>query len=331
MRSTPPLDRFSLIKTSSLDETRAALGHAYAKPELNLVGRNKELRAIVNGCELPHIALNYGAYSAMLRMEFPETDFASQIFTTKGSNETLVNGTPVDIGPDCGVVISPGATLRITNCDDCERMVLKVSTAALMSKLAAIAGDVPGGPIEFHPVQNYAQPTAKALRDHFLFLVHQLSTRAAPLPKLVLTEFEQMLIVMFLKANRHNYSHLLEQPSPDTALWQLRCAEEYLEASPDRPMTLETLTDITGASALSLLRSFKRFRGFSLMEFANKVRLNHAYKLLRHPDAGATVAAVAAACGFADIGRFARDYQRTFGEQPGQTVSRGRGPGPNSH
>lgn len=331
MRSIRPLDRFSLINTSSLDETRAALGHAYAKPELDLVGRNRQLRAIVNGCQLPNIGLNYGSYSAVLRMQFPETDFASQIFTIRGRNEAMINGASVIIGSDCSVVISPGEALRVTNSEDCERLVLRVNAAALMSKLVAIAGALPGGPVKFHPVQNYAVATAKALRSHFLFLVCQLSKRAAPLPKPVLAEFEQMLIVMFLQANRHNYSQLLEQPSPDAALWQLRRAEDYIEASAEQPMTLEALADITGASALSLFRSFKKFRGIPLMEFANAVRLRHAYNLLRHPDAHATVTAVAAACGFADIGRFAQDYQRAFGEPPAQTLGRSGGRGPNGH
>ena len=42
-----------------------------------------------------------------------------------------------------------------------------------------------------------------------MFLVGQLSV-APPPPPLVLADFEQMLMVMFLRVNQHNYSHLLE-------------------------------------------------------------------------------------------------------------------------
>ncbi len=93
------------------------------------------------------------------------------------------------------------------------------------------------------------------------------------LPKLVLAEFEQALAVMFLHANQHNYSRLLQPPPRDLAPWQVRQAEEYIEANWQRAIVLEDLVDVTGVSAVELFRSFKKCRGYSPMEFANRVRL----------------------------------------------------------
>ena len=114
---------------------------------------------------------------------------------------------------------------------------------------------------------------------------------------------------MFLCGHRHNYSRLLEQDVPDAALVQVRRAEEYIEANAQRAI-----------SAFALFRAFRKSRGYSPMEFANQVRLRHARELLRRADAVATVEAVAASCGFSDLGRFAEDYVRFFGEQPAQTL-----------
>ena len=64
---------------------------------------------------------------------------------------------------------------------------------------------------------NDAHPAAKALRDHVTFLAKVVSESEAPLPRLLLEEFEQTLIVMILHANRHNYSHLLERTARGVA------------------------------------------------------------------------------------------------------------------
>lgn len=324
MKRARPLDRFLVFDTCDLDETRAVLAHAYARPALELVGRNRTFRAIVNRCELQHIGLNYGSYAASMRMQFPATEFASQIFSIREKHEALTRGTAVTVSSDCSVVVSPGEVLSITNNAESERLLLMINSAALTNKLSAITGESCSKPLKFNPIQNYALRTAKALHDHLFFLVDKLSTFAMPLPNLVLAEFEQTIMVMFLHANQHNYSHLLQQTTAsDVAPWQIRRTEEYIEANWQHSITLEDLTEVTGVSALGLFRSFKKSRGYSPMEFANRVRLSHARELLRRPDAATSVAEVAVTCGFADLDRFDRDYARAFSELPSATLSRG--------
>jgi len=161
-------------------------------------------------------------------------------------------------------------------------------------------------------------------------LVEMVSVSAAPLPRLLLSEYEQTLAVMFLHANRHNHSHLLERATPDLAPWQLLRAEQYIEAHAERAISVDQLTAVAGVGALSLFRAFKKARGLSPLDFANAVRLRRARDMLQHPDETTTVAAVALACGYADIGRFEMDYARTFGELPRLTLARA-GVGPSVH
>lgn len=149
-----------------------------------------------------------------------------------------------------------------------------------------------------------------------------LNASNGPLPPLVIAEFEQTLMLTFLLANRHNYSHRLERAPHHCAPSQIRRAEAYIEANWKVAITLEDLAAASGVSAFSLFRSFKKSRGLSPMEFANQVRLRHAREMLLRPDATATVAEIAAACGFADARRFEKDYVLAFGEPPLQTLQR---------
>ena len=201
---------------------------------------------------------------------------------------------------------------------------LVINTQALANKVAAITGTSIRDPMKFHPIRDDTRPAAKAVRDHFSFLVDKVSTCAVPLPNVVLEEFEQTLMVMLLHANQHNYSHLLPRASPDLAPWQVRRAEEYIEANWQRAITLEDMVEVTGVSAFSLFRAFKTSRGFSPMEFANRTRLRHARELLQRPDTTTTVAEVASTCGFADLGRLDNDYVRAFGELPSETLGHGK-------
>ena len=135
-------------------------------------------------------------------------------------------------------------------------------------------------------------------------------------------------MVMFLHANQHNYSHLLEQEPADAAPWQVRRAEDYIEANWDKPISLEAIATVSGVSIHSLAKIFRRSRGYSPMEFVKQVRLRHAGELLQHPGASTTVSGVAFACGFADLARFEDDYFRAFGKRPSDMLRGGTRPAP---
>jgi transcriptional regulator GlxA family with amidase domain len=58
------------------------------------------------------------------------------------------------------------------------------------------------------------------------------------------------------------------------------------------------------------------------MAFAKMVRLKHARRMLSSGDPEASVTLVAFACGFGNLGHFARDYRQTFGERPSATLAK---------
>jgi transcriptional regulator GlxA family with amidase domain len=118
------------------------------------------------------------------------------------------------------------------------------------------------------------------------------------LPALVLHELEQTVLVAFLAANRHNFSHLLEREPKDTLPSHVSRAEDFIEAHWDQAITIEKLVEATGVGARAIFRSFQQTRGYSPM------------------------AAVAFICGFGNLGHFARDYRETFGERPSETLAR---------
>ena len=89
-------------------------------------------------------------------------------------------------------------------------------------------------------------------------------------------------------------------------------------------ITLTDLTGIAGVSTRALQTSFRRFRNTTPMAYLRAIRLELARTDLANAGwQGSSVAAVANAVGFGNLGRFARDYQARFGELPSHTLHRG--------
>jgi AraC-binding-like domain len=266
------LDRFPLVRTRNSDEMCAALERIYAKPVLGFAAQTKEVDVAINYLPVNYIGLGNTKYGIGVSLIYPDSDVIMQTFPVAGRGEAAVDHFVGPLNRWHGVIVSPGMKFTVKLAGSYETLLLVIKPQALLSKLAAITGRSVDVPLRFDPLQDYSRPAAKALREHFLFLVEMVGACAAPLPKMLLAEYEETLAVMCLHANRHNHSHLLERPTLDVALWQVRLAEEYIAAHRGRAISIEELADVTGVSALSLFRSFKRNRGYSPRQFMTRLR-----------------------------------------------------------
>ena len=85
---------------------------------------------------------------------------------------------------------------------------------------------------------------------------------------------------------------------------------------------MKDLSEIAKASVRSVHAAFKASREYTPMEYVKRIRLGHAHEQLSSPDEGVTVTNVDLACGFGNLGHFARDYAQMFGERPSETLKR---------
>ncbi|MDY0872091.1 helix-turn-helix transcriptional regulator [Dongia rigui] len=139
-----------------------------------------------------------------------------------------------------------------------------------------------------------------------------------------LAELEQAFITSLASVGAVGGTSLLAASAPKAAPFQVRRVEAHIEANWDKPITIEDLVEVSGASARSLFRSFKESRGCTPMEFARRLRLQQARQMLEHPQPATTVSEVAFSCGFGDLGRFAKDFHRAFGLRPSELLARHR-------
>jgi len=99
-------------------------------------------------------------------------------------------------------------------------------------------------------------------------------------------------------------------------------AEEFMRARLALPLYVADLCQATGVSERTLRSAFRNVYGVGPNRFLKLRRLNQVRRVLQRAGNGALVSEVATRHGFWDLGRFAGDYRRLFGESPSQTLRR---------
>jgi transcriptional regulator GlxA family with amidase domain len=183
-----------------------------------------------------------------------------------------------------------------------------------------LLGFKPKGALAFAPAMRLDDPKTRGLLQMVTFLAKQLDSTSTVLPPLVLHELEQAITVAVLCAGRHSFSQLFEDQARTPPSGAVLRAEEFIQANWNRPIRIDELVAVTDVSARSLFKAFKRTRGYSPIAFAKMVRLKQARQMLQGGDPDISVTGIAFKCGFGNLGHFAADYRRAFGELPSETL-----------
>ena len=94
----------------------------------------------------------------------------------------------------------------------------------------------------------------------------------------------------------------------------VRTAIRHIRTHYAEPLEVDALASLAGFSKFHFLREFKRVTGQTVVTYINNLRVERAARML---DAGnTTVAAVAAACGFASHSYFSKTFLRLRGVHP---------------
>ncbi len=115
-------------------------------------------------------------------------------------------------------------------------------------------------------------------------------------------------------------------PSPEGAARHGRVLVDVLtrlDSAPDDAIALSDLCSRAGVSARTLRRIFREFYRLPPIRYLRLRRLNQARDLLRR-GSPPTVTATAVRFGFFELGRFAVEYRRLFGECPSKTLAASR-------
>jgi AraC-like DNA-binding protein len=102
----------------------------------------------------------------------------------------------------------------------------------------------------------------------------------------------------------------------------VRRALDFIDAHAREDLTLTAIAEAARIGPRGLAYAFHRHLDTTPMAYVRKVRLEGAHRDLEaaDPTRGDTVAAIARAWGFANVGRFAGAYRRAYGRPPSHTL-----------
>ena len=272
--------------------------------------------------ELPSGELWYVQNCAPLTLECGEAAFIRVQIQRGGSGLTTINTRPVGISGTQSCISPAGATLEFGA--GFRHIAWHVRTEALVRKLVALTGIPVTRPLTFEPILRRETPQSGAFLTILNSILANIDYARFTAPMLFMAELEHALMVSLLQTCRHSSSGLLESNVPTAGPWQVRQVEEYIATNWNAPFDIEQIATLTGMSARSIYRAFKRTRGYSPKAFARQRRLQQARLLLEEDPRDQNVTSVAFACGYTDASHFSREFSKAYGEAPSTILARHR-------
>src|SRR5918997_897126 len=242
------------------------------------------------------------------------------LVTLDGAPGARWNGRPVESGDVA--VLAPGSVLAAACRDACAHAF--VSTAP-----AAPCGAAPPGP-EGEPLARRGAVriarTDRGAHQRFAALVRRVEHVAACRPDLLDQDGPRRALRDSLADAVLGVLHpaapaaARRRQSPTRHL-VVRRVDEYLRASPSRPVYTEELCAALGVSASALHEAFHATFGVSPHRYLKLRRMGMVRAMLLSRGAPwRSVKAAALSHGFWHLGQFALDYRAIYGESPGETL-----------
>ncbi len=314
------LRSYPAVHSHDSEFARDRLFSVYGANRFESAKSNFGLRA--NFVQLSRIGLSYCCYDQPAVLKFPEAGIIRQFFSIRGS-ASFACGNAAEGAIGSWTRAIPGtADLKLNFGESYSQLVLRIGATSLERAIKALVGEDSDRKLEF--LDGNEDPVRQSLMRKSVFeLAAELDAFGTMYSPLAMAELEQMLLVRFLFAHHHSYSHLLWREPREANRSVVERVEAFIEANWDKPLDLSELAAVANVSIRTLFREFMRAGRSSPAEFAKRIRLRHANNMLKARSETSTVTGVALRCGFQNVGRFARDYSLLFGELLSETLKGG--------
>lgn len=316
----PLLANHLVMHTTDPDYARHRLTSDFAVTSFDLPSAGRDFEGRVGHLQIGEIGLYYCDYANEVSLGFGAVPFVRQVFNISGSG-SYSGGPPGSVANGAAsTVLQPHLPLKFDFSSNYRHLVLRIDQDALRYCLGALL-DREIDRLTFHGSVS-SQPMMQSLQRLVFQFARDFDDRESGFSPLAAAELSRGLIMKFLIAHAHDFSHLLFHRPATSHLPVTTRVEEFIEANWEKPMDIGQLSAIAQVSARTLFRQFKKDRGYSPAEFVRRIRLNRARTMLETAGDGTSVTQIALRCGFQNTGHFARDYRLSFGELPSETLRR---------
>ncbi|WP_407146499.1 AraC family transcriptional regulator [Bradyrhizobium sp. ORS 86] len=320
---TEPLHRFKVFETADPDDAVDRLARLFGNQKTSINGADS-----TQGCtslSVARIASSFlcrltSSHELLFDREEPK-ELIGLTFVVSGHMGVALAREPTSHSSDpLGYVLAQDEPFRaiLRNYDG---LSFGVPRATLHASLQALTGMAPAVPVRFRTSID-ADGGGRILQHTLDMIARQLADPASSLGRPALAaRLEEFVVHALLHGQPHNYSDDIAGDHRTATPKQVRRAEAFIHAHASETIRLAQIADAAGCSVRALQLAFKTFRGTTPMALLRDTRLTNAHADLSRSDpCSVTVTEIATKHGFYNLGRFAQDYRRSFGQSPSETL-----------
>ena len=319
-----PLSGYPLFSGTDIELSRRALSRIFNPVFLEPGKSENSFQFSAQGVKLPHLWISSISYrgNPVLGPVDP-SDYHTLQVVPSGSFQFDIDGQKMRAHAAQALMVSNGQHVRLQPADNSQALSLVVKDEDLRDVISTWVGHSKIPAIEFQKQLTMTNPGVVSFLSYFQTIIDDLdrNDKLLQMPAAV-ASLENMLMTFMLCGLEHNLGDLLSKTSPEAGSKQVREVEEYLEDNSSTPINMKVLTQVTGHSARSIYRAFRRYRNYTPMECLRNIRMRLARKKLLHGTPGSMVTNIVYECGFTHLGRFSAEYKRCFDERPSETLQR---------
>ncbi len=222
------------------------------------------------------------------------------------------------------MLLRPGEEFHFTSAGPCEIIVLSVSTTLFDQTLQSLAQQEIGDICHQHRLRLAGPGLHTQLNRCWSGLLARVCSDPALLTAGGEAIETQLLEPIIGIATRDSTRHraINRRLANTTAM----AAAGYIREHAGQPIRIYELCSRLGVSERTLQIGFRSCFGCTPKAFITAMRFNRVRRELAGAPAGLTVSDVATHRGFTELGRFAVEYRRMFGESPSTTLQLHRRP-----
>jgi AraC-like DNA-binding protein len=308
--------------THDADEAEQIVAEAYL-PNRLLRSSSAEIDMELVSAHLGEVTAGLLSYGHAIHLQTGDTTQFHVNVTLEGRAASRSgNEAPLMTTRGQAIVFPVGEPAQVTWSADARHLCLMVTRASLEGELEQLLGRSLPRRLAFErclraEVGHLWQPAIELVRQEL-----ENPQGLLTLPR-VARHLEGLVLDGLLLSQPHNYQDLLHLAGAPGRAGAIARAAELLEELPSEPWTVVRLAHEVHLSVRALQYGFKRDFDMPPMTYLKRVRLRHAHQaLLASAPEITTVTAVARACGFFHMSRFAAAYREAFGELPSETLGR---------
>ncbi|PZF80815.1 AraC family transcriptional regulator [Jiangella anatolica] len=291
------------------------LGRDHAGTEFRVVSARAPVRAGSLGADRVHVTVNF-------RTATEPFDYLFALSVVNGIFAVAIGDEACRAGAGDVVLFPPGSPVAAQWADlDAGILRLPLSTAA---DLAAERFGIDAADLRFESMLPVTPRLGQYFRSVCAAVGRELmADESAAAHPLIAEEMVRHAAAAALATFPNTTMTAAHVAGPGyVAPRALRRAKAFIEAHAAAPLTVAEIAAAAGVGVRAMQYAFARHLGTTPLAYLRRVRLEHAHRELQaaDPTSGATVAAIAAAWGFAKPSRFAAEYRELYGRSPGRTL-----------